>query len=95
MKTMTKQIARRKSWAAWSIGDGRTCVQINEAALAKVFAKCKGVMRRGYSVLGPYAQLYVIEQPVTWAQDWLREQARKLAAVKTAAANTKERELAV
>jgi hypothetical protein len=91
MRTTTKQQApKRKAWAAWSNGDDRTRVQINEPALARAFAKLRGVVRTGYAVLGAYAQIYVTEHSLTWVQAWLKEETMKLTVTKIATVQQRE-----
>ena len=62
----------RKPWSAWSNGDERVRVQINEPAIAKAFAKIPGVTRTGYSVMGVFTAIYLTQHTRDWVQEWMK-----------------------
>ena len=62
----------RKRWSAWSNGDDRVRVQINQPALAREFATVKSVTRTGYSVLGAFTQIYLTPHTRDWVEQWMR-----------------------
>jgi hypothetical protein len=75
-KTQSKNTSRQlnsKPWSAWSNGDDRLRVQINEPVLARIFAKVPGVTRTGYGVMGAFTAIYLTPHTRDWVQDWMKE----------------------
>lgn len=64
--------SKRKPWTAWRVSEDSIRVQLNEPGLAKAFANVRGAERAGYSVLGPFTEIYSLNRPVTWVHDWMR-----------------------
>jgi hypothetical protein len=62
----------RRAWSAWTNGDDRLRVQINDYTLAKEFATVKGTTRTGYSVMGPFTALYLTSHTRDWVEDWMK-----------------------
>jgi hypothetical protein len=60
-------------------------VQINDHALARFFAKVHGVSRTGYSVMGPFTEIYVTANSQDWVKDWMKEH-NKAASAKASSA---------
>ncbi len=61
-----------KPWSAWNNGDDRVRVQINDPVLARAFAKVKGVSRTGFSVMGPFTQIFLTQSSQDWVKDWMK-----------------------
>ena len=72
VKKPARQLHRRPL-STWSNGDDRIRVQINDPALARAFAKVKGVTRTGYSVMGPFTQIFLTQSSQDWVKDWMKE----------------------
>jgi hypothetical protein len=62
----------RKPWSAWSNGDDRVRVQINELGMAKAFAKISGVTRTAHSVMGAFAAIYLTKNSREWVENWMK-----------------------
>lgn len=74
-KAPSRQPARplkRALWSAWSNGDERVRVQINDHALARTFAKLPGVTRTGYGVMGSFTAIYLTKNSREWVENWLK-----------------------
>lgn len=88
LKKSARQL-NRKPWSVWSNGDDRTRVQINDHAMARAFAKITGVTRTGFSVMGPFTQIFLTQSSQDSVKDWMTEQ-NKRAQAKASAAPTSQ-----
>ena len=70
-RTPCRQL-NRKGWSAWSNGDDRVRVQINEPGMARSFGQVKGITRTGYGVVGPFTAIYLTKNSREWVEHWMR-----------------------
>lgn len=61
----------RSDWSAWRMAD-ETRVQINRRDLAKAFVKATQTRPAGFSVTGPYQELFHVKESVDWVNRWMK-----------------------